>query len=336
MLLWQIYVVVFGGSAAVSAAVALAAPSGRRPDPRSGSNVSCESLSVAANTSTIPESSWDSHFHVTDPERYPLLSDAQYTPGVYTVWENAVFERSINCEKVVLVQPSIYGSDNSLLLDSLKAYGPTRARAVVVLDAPIANAARLRDWHALGVRGLRLNIKSKATSESTEQLEKRLRAYAQAIKPLDWVLQIYAPMAVIPSLKPVLMSLGVRIVIDHFGGPAMPSPSATSGDVDPYSLAGFSAMIALLRQGNTWVKISAPYRFSQKASDNLFTDLDPLIKELFKVAPSRLIYASDWPHTRFEGLDIKPWTEHLVQLTGENEDLRRKLFKDNAQDVWGP
>lgn len=285
--------------------------------------------SVFAEAAAVPGGAWDSHFHVTDPERFPVVAGAAYTPGVHTVWDNAVFERGLGCEHVVLVQPSVYGADNTLLLDSLRAYGPRRARAVVVLDAVAANnSAMLREWHGLGVRGARVNVWSYGgAAAAVDGLERRLRRSAAAVRPLGWVLQLYTPMDLIPSLVPLLEELDVRVVFDHLASPALPGNTR--------DLAGFDALVRLLGKGNTWVKVSGPYRSSQQLSDPEYPDLDPVIRELFRVAPSRLVYGSDWPHTRFEGLDIRPWTSHLLNLTGDDDVLRQKLFSDNARELWG-
>ncbi|KAF4506350.1 hypothetical protein G6O67_006445 [Ophiocordyceps sinensis] len=142
-------------------------------------------------------------------------------------------------------------------------------------------------------------------------------------------------MAAIPSLADLLPELGVRVVFDHLGAPALSSGAADSPAANLQTLAGFDALVHLLGKGNTWVKISGPYRMSRELSDLEFSDLDPIIKELFRVAPSRLVYGSDWPHTRFEGLDIKPWTRHLLNMTRDDDELRRKLFTDNARELWG-
>jgi len=81
----------------------------------------------------IPEGAWDSHMHVTLPG-YSLATDAEYIPKVHTVNDAVMFEKTINISNVVLVQPSIYGTDNSCLLHALKAIGPRHARGVVCID----------------------------------------------------------------------------------------------------------------------------------------------------------------------------------------------------------
>ena len=78
------------------------------------------------------------------------------------------FEKSIGINKIVLVQPSIYGNDNSCLIDALSVVGPTNGRGVVGIDPDNVELPTLQKWHQLGVRGVRLNLKS-TNIQLTEQ-----------------------------------------------------------------------------------------------------------------------------------------------------------------------
>lgn len=280
----------------------------------------------------LPSRAWDSHIHIIDTARYPVAADAAYKPtGTYSVWENALFETSIGQQHIVIIQPSFHGFDNSAVLDALRALGPDKARAVVQFDPSTMDDNTLRQWNDFGVRGVRANLGFVgANMPSTEAFKETLRAYAEAIRSYGWVLQLYIEMEMIAELENFLPALGVDIVFDHMGHPDVPDIP----DVDPYSLQGFGALIRLLKNGRTWVKVSAPYRVSRAAGPE-YRNLDPLIREFFKVRPDRLVFASDWPHTLFEGLDIKPWMEHLVELVGEDDELRDKLFRENARRLWG-
>ncbi|KAI3575945.1 TIM barrel metal-dependent hydrolase [Fusarium oxysporum f. sp. albedinis] len=280
----------------------------------------------------MPNGSWDSHLHVLDPVRFPPLPGS-YEFGTYTAWDTTIEETRLGCSHMVLIQPSVYGNDNTLLIDTLKAFGPNRALGVIVFDVANTSAAQLQEWNDLGVRGVRLNFQSTGDAPPAKELRDMMQRYADAIRPFSWVLQIYIAMKDIPTIEPVIPTLGVKVVIDHLGHPDIPKSNGSGTALDPHTLSGFDSMLRLLKGGNTWVKVSAVYRLSQ-APGPLYTDLDPIILGISKAAPSRLVYASDWPHTRFEGLDIKPWTSHLLDLTGERTELRNKLFRDNAQELW--
>ncbi|PFH55322.1 hypothetical protein XA68_18573 [Ophiocordyceps unilateralis] len=292
-------------------------------------------------TMMMPSDAWDSHLHVTDPRRFPPVAGARYRPGLHTVEENRRFEQSIECRHVVLVQPSVYGANNSLLLEALEELGVERARGVVVFHPHAVRRPLLARWHRLGVRGVRINLVSGRADDDDhhvglppDHLADLLARYVELVKPFDWVVEMYLPMSWIPSLQTIIPRLGLRIVLDHFGHPSPTSSLHHQKQLE--ETEGFTALLRLLRQRVVWVKLSAPYRLSN-ASDPLYRDLDPLILRLLADAPSQLVYGSDWPHTRFEQLDIRPWTRHLLQLTRGDAHLTRSLFRDNPRALWdGP
>ncbi|KAL5335043.1 hypothetical protein BJX70DRAFT_410760 [Aspergillus crustosus] len=285
----------------------------------------------------LPPGSWDSHMHVTDPANYPLTKDALYTPKPHLLPEALAFEASIGIQNIVLVQPSIYGTDNTCMLNALRTLGPRHGRAVVTFDPETITSATLRDWHKLGVRGVRVNTQSVGRHMSDEELVTTLHRYADIIRPLDWVLQLYVPLATATVLEKVVPELGVRVCLDHFGAPDPRDlflySNSSGGGGGPYSLPGFASLVNLLRVGNTYIKLSAPYRMS---GDGMLRDLEPVAKEILRVAGmDRAVFASDWPHTRFEGLDIRPFMETLLDWCGRDQVLIERVFRANAETLWG-
>lgn len=309
----------------------------------------------------IPRGSWDSHMHVVsddteqdttrepvyhaslhetitnirynvqvDPVEYPLVEGALYTPRPHPLAQALQFEASTGIRNIVLVQPSIYGTDNSCLLDALRALGPRHGRGVVAFDCNTIDTVTLQKWHQWGVRGVRVNTQSIGMHMGEEELAATLRGYADIIRPYNWVLQLYVPLATAVVLENIVPELGVRVCLDHFGSPDL---LVVSHNGDPYNIPGFHSLIKLLRQGKTYVKLSAPYRIS---GDHTWGDLEPVGRELLKVAGmSQTIFASDWPHTRFEGLDVKPYMEALLDWCGNDEALIERVFKGNAETLWG-
>lgn len=226
------------------------------------------------------------------------------------------------------------------------------------------------------MRGVRLNFVSVNRTLSEDELEAELRRYVDVLRGVDrgWVLQLYIRMADIPSLEKVVgrgVCRGVRVVIDHLGSPDLPPAAAarTPGQeggllaVDPRDLEGFQSLLNLLEAGETFVKISGAYRSTRSGDLNEPSDLDLLVKALLRArGGERCIWASDWPHTRFEdkGIDSGKWMERLCGLVGEveREEVRKgswfgggwvgskeegeegvgrrveRLFWGNAEEVW--
>lgn len=280
--------------------------------------------------------------HVVDPGQYPLVADAQYVPPAHTLSQAMEFEKSLGISNIVLVQPSIYGFDNSCLLDALKQLGPARGRGVVAIhpDAVAAQPDTMREWHALGVRGVRLNLQSSGKRLSPEELAASIRRHADAIRPWNWVLQLYLSMRDVPTLLAVVPTLGVRVCLDHFASPDLRpfeedekvDTMASASLFDPYSVYGFPALSTLLReQNNLYVKISAPYRLG---NDPQMRGASALAHELIRVARNRLVFATDWPHTRFDGLDITPFVESCLQWCDGDKELEDRLFRRNAEELW--
>jgi predicted TIM-barrel fold metal-dependent hydrolase len=135
----------------------------------------------------------------------------------------------------------------------------------------------------------------------------------------------------VPLLEAIVPRLGVRICIDHFGSPELLWYQDRI-PFDPYALPGFPSLISLLRAGDTYIKVSAPYRLSK---DQQLRDLLEMAREFLHVAPDRVVYATDWPHTRFTGVDINRFTECCLQLCADKPGLAERLFRRNTEEMLG-
>src|SRR5580700_7769469 len=88
----------------------------------------------------VPAGACDCHTHIFgDPRRFPLWSGRTYTPESASVTEMRALHRALHTERVVIVNPSIYGTDNSCTLDAVKQLGPG-ARAIAVIDEKTSDA----------------------------------------------------------------------------------------------------------------------------------------------------------------------------------------------------
>ncbi|EXJ58372.1 hypothetical protein A1O7_05797 [Cladophialophora yegresii CBS 114405] len=270
--------------------------------------------------------------HVVDPARFPLAAHAQYTPKTHTLADAKAFYSRLGIQNMVLVQPSIYGTDNSCMLHALEELTPKHGRAVVGLDPNTIDHATMEKWHALGVRGARLNLVSVGRELNEDELRAELASYTRVLKPLGWVLQLYIPLVLATSLVNIVPGLGVKVCIDHFGSPGLPEHfDPSGGPIYPYDMRGFASLVNLLQAGNTCVKLSAPYRLSK---DPEMRDLDAIGLELVIKGGHRVVYATDWPHTRFENVDSVPFIEKCFEWCGGDETSIDGLFRGNAEELW--
>ncbi|KAF2460568.1 amidohydrolase [Lineolata rhizophorae] len=276
---------------------------------------------------SVPSDAWDSHMHVIDPVNFPLSRSATYTPHTALLAEALENAAKLQLPNLVLVQPSPYGLDNSCLLDALDRVGPDRGRGVVAFDPASTSLQTLRDWHERGVRGVRVNLKSVGREMEPKALVEMLRSYVEAIRPLrSWVLELFVDMSVVPHLEPVQAELdGIKLVLAHLGAPARLKWPL-------HDMPGWSHFRKFMENPDFYVKVSAPYRLSK---DPEFRDLEGLVKEsLGARGGNAVLFASDWPHTRFEAVDVQPWITKCLEWCGRDQALRDKLFRDNAKILW--
>jgi len=227
-----------------------------------------------------PANSCDRHVHVIGPKgRFPLPANRRYTPSDATAAELAAMLKRLGMTRVVIVQPSFYGTDNACTLDGIAQLG--NARGVAVLPAQVPEA-ELDTLHKQGIRGLRLNIAT-AGGAPIETIKEKLNAAARLCEHHGWHVQLFVSADVIEPLAPLLRTLPVDSVFDHFG---LIAPGTANG--------ALRALQRLLESGKTWVKISGAYRINNDPND---TRIDPLARVLCKANPERIVWGSDWPHT---------------------------------------
>ena len=197
----------------------------------------------------------DCHVHVFEA-RFPYAANRKYTPPDATVAELRAHLARLGLERVVIVQPSPYGTDNACMLAALEELGPI-ARAVAV----IGEDADLDALHRAGVRGVRVNLETEGDHDI-----RKIERTAQRVARLGWHVQVFAKIRILRDLE-----IDVPLVIDHFG---------LADSAEP--------LLALLKKRDVWVKVSAPHR--------LAVDARPILDALVAAHPDRLVWGSDWPH----------------------------------------
>jgi predicted TIM-barrel fold metal-dependent hydrolase len=235
--------------------------------------------------SNLPSNACDCHVHVLGTtEKYPMVADRHYTAGPAPVNDLLAHMGRIGLERTVIIQPSFYGTDNACLLDALqKLKGKAKGIAVV---AENISTSELEALHAFGVRGLRLNLESSASS-NPQSIAAAINLWAEKIAPLQWHLQIFASLTAIATAAPNLHHMPVPIVLDHF---ALIPPEVVNEQ------ALIDRVLDLIREAKAFVKLSAPYRLSS-SNDSAIAHL---AHQLITANPEQILWGSDWPHTQRE------------------------------------
>ncbi|WP_226781217.1 amidohydrolase family protein [Oceaniglobus trochenteri] len=212
----------------------------------------------------------DCHAHIIGPA--PHDPDWPHDTEEATLADYMAMLDANDIEKGVLVQPRAHGTDNSLILDAIRRY-PDRLRGVAVV-APDMGVEGLRDLHRAGIRGVRLGGKVPVSA---------LPAMAPDLARAGLHVQLLMRGDDIVTHRDAIADCPVPVVIDHLAHPD-PAPG-TDG-------APYRTLSDLLDLGHVFAKLSAIYRYSERAD---WSDALPLQRDLARRHPERLVWGSDWP-----------------------------------------
>ncbi|MEQ1883648.1 MAG: amidohydrolase family protein [Bryobacteraceae bacterium] len=283
----------------------------------------------------IPAGACDTHTHIfADQKVYPLSPNRMYTPEEALPPEMKALHKALHMERVVIVNPSIYGTDNRASLFGMKAYGPG-ARGVAVIDEKTPES-ELDSMHQAGMRGIRINL---ATQNQTDPAlgRKRLIEAIERVKRRNWHVQMYVAASIIPGIKDIVMSSPVPVVFDHFGGAA-----SKSGLKQP----GFPELVEMVKAGKAYVKISGAYRASTNSPG--YEDLVPYAKALIAANADRVVWGTDWPHPDSappqgrKATELNPVLQiddgrllNLLPVWAPDAQVRKKILVDNPAKLYG-
>ena len=262
-----------------------------------------------------PPNACDCHIHVFGPyARYPLDPARQYTPREATLEDYLKVATALGTGRVVLVQPSVYGADNSCQRDAIRDL-EGHARGVAVIDDSISDA-QLEQLCGAGFVGARLNL---VRGNELAALERT----AARVRDLGWHVQLHLPGSVLPDIADRLLELSTDFVVDHFGR------------IDPrggLEQPAFRALARLVDSGRCWVKLSAPYRIDLDGAP--WRKAAPFARELVRRNPGRLVWGTDWPHP---DVAVLPQDQALLDALADwvpDEAVRHRILVDNPAKLY--
>ena len=278
---------------------------------------------VAHSTGTAPPKliapakTADCHIHIYDA-RYTASSRIIDNS---TVADYRLLQKRIGFERVVIVTPRCYGTDNSVTVDAIKELGIDNARGVGVLRPDVSDAD-LKKLHDGGIRGIRFTVGDPTTAvvsiDMIEPLAKRIAAHG-------WHIQLNMPCDKIVEHADMLRRLPTPVVFDHLG-----HPPVEEGIKHP----SHAVIRGMLDQRKAWVKISGAY-MNTLVGPPTYADATLLAQAFVKAAPERLVWGSDWPHPSPK---IKPDDAVLFDLLSTwapDEATRKRILVDNPQELYG-
>jgi predicted TIM-barrel fold metal-dependent hydrolase len=281
----------------------------------------------------IPPNSCDCHTHIFgDPAKFPWWPGRGYTPEPASPEEMTALHRALHIERVVIVTPSVYGTDNAATLYGMKVRGKS-ARGVAVIDDKTPQSD-LDAMAKAGIRGIRLNLVNSGQNDP-ETARRRFRTAADRIKSYGWHIQMNTSLPVISSIKDLVRDSPVAVVFDHFAG--------ARADLGPQQ-PGFEDLLELVRSGKSYVKVSAPYQVSTQAPE--YADAGPLAKALVAANADRILWGTNWPHPNAtSGLPATRLTPLMQMDDGRllnqlavwvpDAPLRKRILVDNPARLYG-
>jgi predicted TIM-barrel fold metal-dependent hydrolase len=271
----------------------------------------------------IPRLACDSHAHVCGPEtRYPYYPKRTYTPldSLLPAYQHML--ATLGIERAVLVQPSVYGTDNTAMLDAMKAAGP-KFRGVAALADDISDQD-IKVMHQAGVRGARLNIVDVKDRKPGTLPLAQLETLARRIKPFGWHMEFLMHVDEFPDLDQLLGSFPVDTVFGHLG-----YVKTSLGVETP----GFQALLRLMKSGKAWVKLTGPYRISSSPLPH--EDTNAFARALIAAAPSQVVWGSDWPHVHIKTkMPNDAEICDLLEAWISNEQERKQVLVDNPARLY--
>lgn len=269
---------------------------------------------------------WDCHAHLFGPyDRYPLAAERSYTPPEAVAAEHAALLARLGLAHGVLVHPSAYGDDHSLLLDALAANRALRGVIVVRPGSPLVAAeGGLAGLRARGVRAARFSHRSGAgTNFPGSASFDDLRALTPDLAEAGLHAELWTDCKTLPAIAEELQRFPFPVVIDHMGG-----FDVDAGVDEP----GFRTLLGLLASGKVWVKLCA-YRNLLKTPDRQVGRI--FQQKMIEANAERLVWGSDWPH-----LNVKPVPDatQLLQMfedwTGDAQ-VERQILQVNPERLYG-
>ena len=271
----------------------------------------------------LPPDACDAHCHVFGPAaKFPFASSSTYVP--VDAPKETLFKRHrhLGISRAVVVQASCHGTDNTAMLDALRAGGDDY-RGVAVVSEDVTDRA-LAEMHEAGVRGVRFNFVKRLGGGKPPSV---YRAILNAVEPLGWHVVVYFDAEDLEALAPFLRGIEVPVVIDHMGRVPVERGLASKP---------FRRLRDLLTSDSKfWVKISCPERLS-RTGPPYYADVDPIAEELLRAAPDRVLWGTDWPHPNMKSHmpDDGALVDRIMTLCDTPALCRQVLVDNPARLYW--
>ena len=272
---------------------------------------------------TVPVGTCDTHFHIFGPSgRFPYGPNRKYTPPDSPLEDYFVLMEALGIERGVVVHPNLHGPDNAVTLDAI-ARSDGRFLGIVKLEAS-GTFEELKHLHTLGVRGVRFAFNPQHGGTFDAEHFDRTSGWCAE---LGWQIELHSAPDDLIGLADRLARADIPIVIDHLGRVDV----SLGLDQEP-----FRVLLDLAREDHIWVKLTGADRITKAGPP--YDDVVPFARALIDVAPDRMVWGTDWPHSAYFDPAKMPNDGVLMNLLPEfapEEGVRNKILVDNAARLFG-
>ncbi|MBI2358654.1 MAG: amidohydrolase family protein [Deltaproteobacteria bacterium] len=278
---------------------------------------------------TMPPKSCDTHFHVFGPpEKFPFAPTRQYTPPAAPLEHYLAVAAVVGIERGVVVQPSVHGLDNTATLDAIARSGG-RFRGIARAGDEITGE-QLSRLHEGGMRGVRFNLLDRPRGNVEPGVFDRV---VERIAALGWSVDLHIDPKNLLAQEKRIRSLAGPVVFDHI---ARVNPAEGLGQ------PAFQLLLDLMKDERYWVKLSGIDKICKLDiySDKGLTyrDVVPFARAVIEMAPDRVIWGTDWPHSNIFAPGKTPNDGELVDLLLEfapDGAVRERILVDNPERLYG-
>lgn len=275
-----------------------------------------------------PPKSCDTHFHVFGPpEKFPWAPTRQYTPPAAPLEHYLNMLAVIGIERAVVVQPSVHGLDNTVTLDAI-ARTNGRFRGVARVNDKVSRD-ELKRLHDGGIRGVRFNLLNRPAGNISLDVFDRV---VERIAGLGWSVDLHIDPKNLLEQERRIRELPVAAVFDHI---------ARVNPAEGLNQPAFQLLLDLMKEKKFWLKITGADKichvdlYSEKGLP--YRGVAPFARAVIEVAPDRVIWGTDWPHSNIFAPGNTPNDGDLLDLLLEcapDERARWKILVANPAALY--
>ena len=273
----------------------------------------------------LPAGACDTHNHVFGPfASFPLRYPPDHAMPFAPVETYLQMLDIAGLDRGVLVQPTQQDCEVDIMLDALaRSEGRVRGVAAARADSSDSALERMQQAGVAGLRFVEAPLPSGAPRPGAVGFDE-IAALATRMRDLDWSINVWGRMPALMENLDKLLGPGLPVIFEHMG--MLDVSEGVEG-------RHFQTMLALLREGRIWVKLSV-CRCSSQAPD--YPDLRPLTDALLAANPDQLLWGSDWPFIRMQGKepDVSALVELLTQWIDDTA-TEQKVLVENPARLFG-